>query len=104
MVAAAKDADVVPAPKLSLWERMIVGVLPVVPRWGVKRVAQRYVAGESLSQAMSTVETLNAEGALATVPTLVQSYGELTPVGCNDTPQGRELNRRVEVWVRDKRG
>jgi proline dehydrogenase len=73
VVAAAKDADVAPAPKLSLWERMIVGVLPVVPRWGVKRVAQRYVAGESLSQAMSTVEALNAEGSLATVDLLGES-------------------------------
>ncbi len=44
------------------------------------------------------------EGALDAVPILVQSYGELTPVGCNETPAGRQLNRRVEVWVRDKRG
>jgi len=34
----------------------------------------------------------------------VQSYGELTPVGCNETAAGRQLNRRVEVWVRGKRG
>ena len=49
------------------------------------------------------VQTFTASvvpGALDTVPILVQSYGELTPVGCNDTPEGRDLNRRVEVWVR----
>jgi phosphate transport system substrate-binding protein len=61
----------------------------------------------AVRRAQSVLDTLKAsvaEGALDSVPILVQSYGELTPVGCNDTPQGRELNRRVEVWVRDKRG
>jgi phosphate transport system substrate-binding protein len=27
-------------------------------------------------------------------------YGELAPVGCNDTFDGRDRNRRVEVWLR----
>ncbi|NSX54075.1 substrate-binding domain-containing protein [Parasulfitobacter algicola] len=27
-------------------------------------------------------------------------YGELSPVGCNDTDQGRKRNRRVEVWMK----
>ena len=61
----------------------------------------------AVRRAQSVLDTLKAsvaEGALDAVPVLVQSYGELTPVGCNETPQGRELNRRVEVWVRDKRG
>jgi phosphate transport system substrate-binding protein len=64
----------------------------------------RNLAVRRAQSVLDTLKTSAAEGALATVPTLVQSYGELTPVGCNDTPQGRELNRRVEVWVRDKRG
>lgn len=29
-----------------------------------------------------------------------ESYSELSPVGCNDTPRGRERNRRVEIWLR----
>ncbi|MGI9423594.1 MAG: phosphate ABC transporter substrate-binding/OmpA family protein, partial [Hyphomicrobiaceae bacterium] len=29
-----------------------------------------------------------------------RGYGELIPVGCNDDPQGRARNRRVEIWVR----
>lgn len=28
-------------------------------------------------------------------------FGELSPLGCDDTQAGREINRRVEVWVRD---
>lgn len=27
-------------------------------------------------------------------------YGELSPVGCNDSSDGRRRNRRVEVWLR----
>lgn len=27
------------------------------------------------------------------------SYGELSPLGCNETRPGREVNRRVEVWM-----
>lgn len=63
--------------------------------------------GLAVRRAQSVLDTLKAavtEGALDAVPILVQSYGELTPVGCNETAIGRELNRRVEVWVRDKRG
>jgi phosphate transport system substrate-binding protein len=31
----------------------------------------------------------------------VLGYGELAPVGCNESLLGRAINRRVEVWVRD---
>ena len=34
---------------------------------------------------------------------MVQAYGELLPVACNTSRQGREINRRVEVWVRPAR-
>lgn len=27
-------------------------------------------------------------------------FGPVAPVGCNDTQDGRQLNRRVEVWIR----
>ncbi|MGF1554163.1 MAG: substrate-binding domain-containing protein [Paracoccaceae bacterium] len=44
------------------------------------------------------------EAALERSPVLVQGFGELTPVGCNDSFAGRFANRRVEVWVRERRG
>lgn len=30
----------------------------------------------------------------------VLAYGEAMPMACDDTPWGRQVNRRVEVWVR----
>ncbi len=79
---------------------LLVGFTDSVGDFGVNR-------GLAARRAQSVLDTLKAsvdEGALDAVPILVQSYGELTPVGCNETPQGRQLNRRVEVWVRAKRG
>ncbi|MDP2083640.1 MAG: hypothetical protein Q8K20_00450 [Gemmobacter sp.] len=29
--------------------------------------------------------------------------GAVLPLGCDDTAEGRRLNRRVEVWVRPRR-
>jgi phosphate transport system substrate-binding protein len=81
-------------------EVLLVGFTDSVGEFAVNR-------NLAVRRAQSVLDTLNhsvPDGALAKAPILVQSYGELTPVGCNDTAQGRELNRRVEVWVRDKRG
>jgi phosphate transport system substrate-binding protein len=30
----------------------------------------------------------------------ISAYGPLAPVGCNDSANGRESNRRVEIWMR----
>jgi phosphate transport system substrate-binding protein len=30
----------------------------------------------------------------------VDAYGEAMPMACDDTAWGRQVNRRVEVWVR----
>ena len=60
----------------------------------------------SKSRAQAVYETMiNAVGAAALndLTLLVQGYGELLPVACNTTSKGREINRRVEIWVRPKR-
>ena len=48
----------------------IVRTLPLVPRPIVKRFASRYVAGETLEQAMALVARLNGEGCMATLDVL----------------------------------
>ncbi|MEO8277167.1 MAG: proline dehydrogenase family protein [Thermoanaerobaculia bacterium] len=53
---------------LASW--FIVKGLPVVPKPIVGRVASRYVAGETLDEALALVEKLAAEGAMATLDLL----------------------------------
>ena len=59
--------------------------------------------GLSQRRAQALFQTLQAfvPGALDDAPIRVLGYGELAPVGCNSTLQGRNANRRVEVWLRD---
>jgi proline dehydrogenase len=52
------------------FDRVIVAALPAVPRVVVRRIADRYIAGESLDDAIATVRDLNRDGALATVDVL----------------------------------
>jgi phosphate transport system substrate-binding protein len=63
----------------------------------------RNLAARRAESVLGTLKAAVADGALNSVPIQVRSYGELTPVGCNETADGRELNRRVEVWTLDRR-
>lgn len=55
---------------MGLFSRTLVTTLPLVPKAVVGKVASRYVAGESLDDAVATIRGLNAEGAMATVDVL----------------------------------
>jgi proline dehydrogenase len=51
-------------------DRLIAATLPAVPRALVRRIADRYIAGESLEEAIAAVRALNRDGAMATVDVL----------------------------------
>lgn len=59
---------------MSFLDALIVRALPLTPKFVVRRVASRYVAGETLADATRVVKALNAEGCRATVDVL----GEFT--------------------------
>lgn len=55
---------------MNLLDRAIVMAMPVAPRFIVRRVASRYVAGETLDSAARCVRELNSGGAIATMDLL----------------------------------
>ena len=55
---------------MSVFDRTLASLLPALPKRLVHVVAQRYVAGSKLSDALACVSRLNAEGASATVDIL----------------------------------
>jgi len=64
---------------MKVLNRLIVAAMPLVPRPIVRRIAHRYVAGETLAQALETVRLLNAQGCRATLDVLgedVSAIGE----------------------------
>lgn len=55
---------------MKAFDRIVVASLPAVPRIVVRRIADRYIAGEGLNDAVATVRGLNRRGAAATVDVL----------------------------------
>jgi phosphate transport system substrate-binding protein len=53
----------------------------------------------SVQRAQSVARDLGTYGIKASA---VQGYGSAAPVATNDTPSGRERNRRVEVWMSER--
>lgn len=58
---------------MTLFNRLIVTTLPLVPRPVVKHFASRYVAGATLDDALRVIRELQAEGAMSTVDVLGES-------------------------------
>ena len=55
---------------MSLFDTLVKYGMPWVPKPIVSRVARRYVAGESIDDAVHTLREMNAEGAMGTVDVL----------------------------------
>lgn len=77
-------------------EVLLVGFTDSVGDFGLNQ-------GLGYRRALAVLDVLRASvapGALDRAPILARGYGELTPVGCNTSFEGRLSNRRVEVWLR----
>src|SRR6476620_2293646 len=55
---------------MNVFNQIIAGVLPLVPKPIVRKVSSRYIAGATLAEAVQVVRRLNSEGAMATVDVL----------------------------------
>ena len=61
---------------MSAFNRMLVTGLPLVPKPVVRRVSSRYVAGETLAEALRVIQDLNGQGAMATLDVLGEEVSE----------------------------
>ncbi|MBI1853740.1 MAG: proline dehydrogenase family protein [Planctomycetes bacterium] len=55
---------------MALLEKLVVRLLPAVPKSVVRRFSRPYIAGERIEDALSVVRSLNGAGALATLDIL----------------------------------
>lgn len=56
-----------------------------------------YGRAESVAQEIAAL----AQADLENVTFVSKGFGELAPTACNTTAQGKAINRRVEIWVRN---
>lgn len=61
---------------MSLLDSLVAVTLPITPRFVVGRVARRYIAGETVADAVATIRSLNAAGADCTVDVLGEFISE----------------------------
>ena len=58
---------------MGIVDRAIANTVPVIPRPIVKKISSRYIAGDTLDEAVETVRTLNREGCVVTIDLLGES-------------------------------
>jgi proline dehydrogenase len=58
---------------MGLLDRAIAESVPVIPRPIVRRISRRYIAGDTLDEAVETVRDLNRRGCVATIDLLGES-------------------------------
>jgi len=61
---------------MSLFDKLVVKTLPLVPKPVVRYFSKRYIAGEHLSDAVRVVRDLNENGFMATMDVLGESVSE----------------------------
>ncbi|EBA10912.1 phosphate ABC transporter substrate-binding/OmpA family protein [Roseobacter sp. CCS2] len=77
-------------------EAVFVGFTDSVGDPELNRQLSERRAGQVVQELLDENPDLQSNVALQTI-----GYGEISPLGCNETNTGRRINRRVEVWVRD---
>ncbi len=58
---------------MSLLNKLVVAIVPLVPRAIVRKFASRYIAGEEIFEAVAVVKRLNSQGMLTTLDVLGES-------------------------------
>lgn len=64
---------------MKLFDRAVVATLPLVPKAVVRKIANRYIAGETIDDAARVVRELNGQGCEATVDVLgefIKNFGQ----------------------------
>jgi proline dehydrogenase len=83
---------------MHLLNKLVVATLPAVPKPVVRQFANRYIAGETLGDAIRTVRQLNAEGVCATLDVL----GEDITVREDAVVSRRQSIEVLEAITREK--
>lgn len=55
---------------MSLFDKLVVWTIPVVPKFLVRRIASRYIAGTTLDEAVEVIKNLQEQGCCATLDVL----------------------------------
>lgn len=63
----------------------------------------RALSTEHAARVRALLEAMAPEGALDAVIFEIHGFGAAAPLVCEEGGRGAEINRRVEVWVRDRR-
>jgi proline dehydrogenase len=74
-------------------DKAIANSVPVIPRPIVKKISSRYIAGDTLQEAVSTIRDLNEEGCVATIDLL----GESTETKADAASKLRDYEKVVEA-------
>ncbi len=83
---------------MKLFNTLVVRTLPLVPRRIVRAIASRYVAGETIDDAVRAVRQLNAEGCLATLDVLGEDVTRIS-----ETEETIEEYRRALDTIAENR-
>jgi phosphate transport system substrate-binding protein len=78
-------------------EVLLVGFTDSVGRADLNRA----LSFRRADQVRRAIVEAGGQALLDNVNIRVLGYGELAPVGCNETLLGRSINRRVEMWITD---